>query len=77
MIGMTNYYVQINKICCNHENKIDIKHLFFVEVEQYGVGIIHTSSSAIWREELMLSPQLKNEQYLLDMSTYVSSSKSV
>ena len=69
--------MQINKICCNHENKIDIKHLFFVEVEQYGVGMIHTSTSAIWREELMLSPQLKRNNIYSTKSTYVSNSKPV
>ena len=42
-----------------------IKHIFLVRAEQYGVGMIHTFSSAIGREELMLSPQLKREQYSL------------
>ena len=65
IIGMTNYCVQINKICCNHENKINIKHFFFVAVEQFGVGMIHTSSSAIWRGVDFISPTQKGTIFTL------------
>lgn len=67
MMPMTIYCRPIKLVLAIITIKLILTAVFFSSggAEQFGVGMIHMCSLAIWKEELMLSPQLREEQYSL------------